>query len=228
MGVSYSLNTGIVHLAATQVDFDRLTTAERQALVGELKSFPAATLKALLPVAFHAWPLVLEALDWQPAEALIASIFRLEQYGNWGYQGNSSDPNKGVIDVTTARQVIAQAGESLAREVLSLIQAADSAPEVTFLYEAVMGWNRAVVEEKVLKHNQLSLKAYGLLPLTDDEAEVKRRYDLITGYTKDAQHKKFGAKRRKNEKAAVKVALANLAQVAGYADADTLQKAMSQ
>lgn len=123
------------------------------------------------------------------------------------------------------RSALAHAGDDLARRVLALLrQAKIGADAVAFLVEAVAGWNRAAVEKGLPKRNQVALRAYGLLPLERGQDEVLERYLFITRFARESRQ--FGPQRQANEQAAAWAALANLAQVAGYADATRLEWAM--
>jgi hypothetical protein len=68
---------------------------------------------------------------------------------------------------------------------------------------------------------QAAVKAFGLLPLPDEEPdrhqEIRRRHDRIREFAKEAEALKKG--RRLNALAAVQVALGHLAQVARYPSA---------
>jgi hypothetical protein len=88
---------------------------------------------------------------------------------------------------------------------------------------ALAGFNRAEVERGLGKHDQTKIKAYGLLPLRYDET-VLERYLALKQLAKAGQ--KYGQQRRANHAAAVKVALANLAQVAGYPERERFELAM--
>src|SRR5690606_35400053 len=89
---------------------------------------------------------------------------------------------------------------------------------------AAAGANRDKVLKSLNKHSQIAIKAYGLLPLERGEEEVLERYLKLQQIARDGQ--KYGAQRRQTHAAAVQAALANLAQLAGYGDADRLELAM--
>jgi hypothetical protein len=116
------------------------------------------------------------------------------------------------------------AGDETTREILQLFRkSGETTTNTVMLIEAVAGWNRDKVIQGLRKHSQIAIKAYGLLPLADDET-VLDRYLALKQSAKDGQ--KFGQQRRATHAAAVRAALANLAQVAGYADAGRLEWAM--
>ncbi|MCM1497189.1 MAG: DUF4132 domain-containing protein [Clostridium sp.] len=87
--------------------------------------------------------------------------------------------------------------------------------------DAVLGkLKKEEVEQKVSdKRNKDLLMAYGLIPL-DDKDDVFRRYLFLQGFLKES--KKFGAQRIASEKAAVEIAMSNLAMNAGYSDVTRL------
>lgn len=73
------------------------------------------------------------------------------------------------------------------------------------------------------KRHQDSVRALGLVPLTD-ERDVLERYQVIQEFLRTS--KKFGALRQQSEKRAAMIALENLARTAGYADPIRLEWAM--
>jgi hypothetical protein len=85
---------------------------------------------------------------------------------------------------------------------------------------AALGRNRAAVLKRV-KHNALEgIAAYGLLPLEPGET-VHDRYATLREVAKRGA--KFGPDRRRSHAHAIELALAHLAQVAGFPDADRLE-----
>lgn len=222
------IDTAIIHLARAGA-FEPASTEERSALIEQLKALPPRTVQRLLPVALPARRLLCEALGWERALPLLDQIVRISGSNQAVYPGeaihNSPDPAVGVLDVGAVRSALAQAGDDLARRALALIrQAKIGADSVTFLIEAAAGWNRAAVEKGLPKRNQVALRAYGLLPLERGQDEVLERYLFITRFARESRQ--FGPQRQANEQAAAQAALANLAQVAGYADATRLEWAM--
>ena len=86
--------------------------------------FPAATLKALLPFSAHGRDLVIEALGWQKAQALItilAATAEVDTGRPWLQDGlaNSGDPTSGVLDVAALHAALEQAGTRLAKQVIA-------------------------------------------------------------------------------------------------------------
>ncbi len=122
---------------------------------------------------------------------------------------------------------LAGAGEDLARRILGGYRKARvGADNATYLLQAAAGSNRAAVVAGLSKHNQLSIKAYGLLPLdpTRLSDDVLERYLRLKECAREAR--RFGAQRQANHLAAVQAGLTNLAQRAGYADAVRLEWGM--
>lgn len=215
--LSETIENAIVHLArATSIP--RASDVEGQAVVAQLREFPEATLQALLPVT-GARRLVCEALGWQ---SVIPFIDWMSTVSGGRDVPNSDDPTVGVVDIEAVRAAFAEAGEERVKHVLKLFREANAGMSNTImLLEAVAGWNRAEVEKRFQKQTQIAIKAYGLLPLERGEAEVLERYLALRESAREGR--KFGAGRRASHTAAVEVALANLAQVAGYADASRLE-----
>ena len=117
-------------------------------------------------------------------------------------------------DLAAIRAAVARAGDDAARKLLAL--------RPRELVCAAMGWNRAAVLKRVKSNALLAVAAYGLLPLADGET-VLDRYLALREVAKRGP--KLGPNRRHSHAAAVDVALAHLAQVAGYPDASRLELA---
>lgn len=228
---SDNIESAVIRLAMAEVS-EPDTLDDRQTFIKQLQSFLTKTLERLLPVAAHSRILICEALGWEKAIPLIDLLVDSANL-HIGYGGfftssdvlNSSDPQSGVINVLAVKTAIDSAGESLTKKILRLFRESKVGVSNTLmLFEAVMGWNRVKVEEGVKKHNQISIKAYGLLPLERGDAEVIERYRALQQAAKDGQ--KFGQQRRANQAAAAQVGLANLVQLAGYADLNRFEWAM--
>jgi Domain of unknown function (DUF4132)/Family of unknown function (DUF5724) len=213
----------VIRLARTD-DVEPLTDADRQALIARLRQFPPQTLKALLPVATHARRVLCEALGWNETLAIveqISDIAEREYSGAGSDVPNAPDPDCGVIDAAVVRAALTRVDPETMRAILRLFSAAKVAQNTAVLIQAVAGWNRADIEKGLKKHRQIAIKAYGLLPLERGTEEVLERYLALQGSAREGQ--KFGAQRRASHAAAVRAALSNLAQVAGYTDASRLE-----
>ncbi|HML49199.1 MAG TPA: DUF5724 domain-containing protein, partial [Clostridia bacterium] len=80
--------------------------------------------------------------------------------------------------------------------------------------------DKADAEKAILeKRNKDQLLAYALIPIAD-KRDTLRRYELIQAFLRQA--KGFGAQRQAGEATAGRIALANLARNAGYADVNRL------
>jgi len=208
-------------------DAEPADPAERKAFIEELRAYPPASLKHLLPVAAHARGVLAEALGLTQALPLIREVLATAGVEtktlSWMSDvRHSTDPTLGVLDVPAAQAAIAEAGTPLAREVLTLFRLAQTGAEnAALLYEAVGGWNRPRVLEGLAKRNQTCVKAYGLLPLQRGDDELIERYTWLKQFTREARQ--WGAKRRATGEAAAEVALANLSQTAGRADLARLE-----
>lgn len=226
--LSDKVESGIVHLATAAV---APASAEEQAEVAaELRAFPAKTLKALLPIAWRAHGAITEALDWQDTLPLIDQIIATAGLEHATVNErpdvrSSSDPQSGVLDVPAVRAALEQAGEQRAREILRLFRSAQiGAGNTVRLIEVLAGRERAWVEKGLAKRNQIAVKAYGLLPLERGLDEVAERYLYLRQFAREASQ--FGPQRQASERAAAQVALANLAQNAGFPDVTRLEWAM--
>lgn len=227
--VRSGVDTLVIHLAQAQLS-DLDTDEKRARFVELLKSYTPSTLKALLSVTKDSHEALLAALGWEDCLPLLDQMLTISQYralkrSNYYMVNdipNSADPTSGLLDVPLARHVLAQAGEAHAREMMDLFRAANVGISNTImLFEALAGWNVAKVRKSAEKRNQMAVKAYGLLPLECGEEEVLERYLFFKQYIKDS--KKFGSERQANEQAAAEVGLGNLAQIAGYGDAERLE-----
>lgn len=214
------IDTLVIHLARVQ-DIVPAEPPDQRALVEELKTFPRSTLKYILPItADDVRTLILRALGWERAQPLIDFILELGRHKFDDFKSdipNSSDPNSGVVDLQRYRSVVELAGMELAWEILVLFHDAgiDLTNTITLL-RAALGDSREKIEKQIRHRYQVALKAYGLLPLQRGPEEVLERYRFIQQFKRES--KKFGAERQATERGAVQTALANLAQVAGYAD----------
>lgn len=91
--------------------------------------------------------------------------------------------------------------------------------------DAVLGkLSREEVEQKVSdKRNKDLVMAYGLIPIVDTE-DICQRYLFLQRFQKESRQ--FGAQRIASEKAAVEIAMSNLAMNAGYSDVTRLSLQM--
>gem|GEM_PF-623922 len=228
-----TVEQAVIRIARAE-DIEPASGEERQQLLAQLREFPQATLKALFGVATHARRLLCEALDWQEALPLVMLVeeFAARRFPSAPYGErismdvpNSTDPLSGVLDVVAVRGALECVPEAVAQEMLALLCKAKAGVENTaMLVRAAGGWNRAAVEQGLKRNGQVSIKAYGLLPLTRGEDEVLERYLRLQKIARVGNA--FIPGRRATHAAAVQAALANLAQVAGYTDAAHLEWAM--
>lgn len=179
-------------------------------------------LHILLPWATHARALLCEVFGW---EAAIPVIAMLEGDSEAPADSEDGDQNtlSDVADVAWMRQAMAQAGDALATRIITLFSDADALSDSAFLAAALWGLNRATVEQKLKRHAYIAIKAYGLLPLQENET-ILQRYLALRRVDKEGQ--KYGNNRRVNHAEAVQVSMAHLAQITGYADVSRLEWAM--
>ena len=197
----------------------------RQGCLSALAKVPAASLEAILVIARpEARPLLCDALDWPEARRLAVLIGEGEIH-DYGIDSsfikesvrNCSDPTNGVLDVTEARAALNEAGDALSNCLFRLFRAARSGVrnQITLL-EAVAGRNREEIEKRRARRHQISVKAFGLLPLERGEDEALERYLWLQQFVHESN--RYGPQQRANEQAAAQVALTNLVQVSGLGD----------
>lgn len=213
------LAAAVIHVAQV-TDTESELAEERLALVAELKTFPASSLKYLLPVAQNSQHILCEALGWQEALPLIQVIASIAHRIN---TSNAGTPDVEVTEVAAFQSALAQSGNALAHEVWTLWRETKVVSNNTvLLIEAIAGWNRAEIEKSLPKRKQLAIKAYGLLPL--ERGDEVLRYLFFKQFALESR--KFGSQRQASEQAAVQTALIYLAQTAGYRDTTRLEWAM--
>lgn len=219
-----TLEQAVIRLARAQ-ESEPADEHERAELARSLRNFPETTLKSLFAVAVHARRVLCLALGWEKVLPLVDLV---ENLASLSFDEGSTDipnsvsPLSGVVDVAAVRGVLANVEDELAEEVLGLLARGKAGVEnAATLVRAVGGWNRASVLKGLKRSGQVSIKAYGLLPLTRGEDEVVERYLELQRQAQLGQ--KFGPSRRATHAAAVEAAIANLAQTGGYRDAAHLK-----
>ncbi len=226
-----AIESATIRLASAE-DVEPVDARDRVRAITELRRLPAASLVHLLPIARHGRRLLCEALGWNqalPLIQLIVDLARIES-ARWRLDGdirNCADPTEGILDVPAARAALAAAGEETSRTILEgFVQSKVQAARAVTLIEALAGWNRDQVLRGFERHQQIAIKAFGLLPLdaVNADTEVLQRYLRLRQSQKDARQ--FGPERQANHEAAVQVGLANLAHVAGMADVTRFEWAM--
>ena len=195
-------------------------------VVERLRRFGSAVLETVLPFSRAARPLVLRALGWEAAEPLLLVVQKIATRpdGQESDIVNSADPTMGVVDRQEIADCLSAAGPLAARLIGRLRDAQVGPGNALTLVEAVAGSNRAAILKSLDKDAQTPIKAYGLLPLERGTDEVVERYLRLKQIHREAR--KFGLERQANTRAAVQVALANLAQTAGFSDATRLEWGM--
>lgn len=116
------------------------------------------------------------------------------------------------VDRDAVFAAVGEAGQDGTRRLLELVPSA--------IVAACLGWNRVEVQKSVRHHSLQGIAAWGMLPLAPGETVLDRYLALRESAKKGA---KLGPNRRHSHAAAVEVALAHLAQVAGMPDADRLE-----
>lgn len=128
----------------------------------------------------------------------------------------------GVLDMRWFREVYAELGperfQSL-HDAAKYIGAGANHRRIQIMTDAVLGkLERGDVLEKIReKRNKDYVLAFGLMPLTE-AGEAFARYDVLQTFLR--QSKQFGPQRRESERKTVAIAMENLAQNAGFADAN--------
>ncbi|MBM3458144.1 MAG: DUF4132 domain-containing protein, partial [Armatimonadetes bacterium] len=204
--------------------------------------------KRLLELACFApqWAAHVEAaLEWEGLEESVWWIHAHTKDDQWRVPGEARDHWKtqtslrtpldsealvsGAVDVAWFQRVYGQLGPERWRE---LDEAAPFASgggghrRAQLFAGAMLGdLNRAELEERIRQKRHLdSVRALGLVPLGEGEAEVLRRYQLLQEFLRGSRQ--FGAQRRESERLAFEVAIQNLARTAGYPDPLRLSWAM--
>lgn len=196
-------------------------------IVSELKRFAPGTLQAALPYGGATRNYILQALDWN---SLITYQDRLFQTAGGRSDAteyhfadipNCDSPEAGVIDRAAVKAILDQVDAKQLKTYQKLMKDADIGLKNTMLlFDAVRGTNRAAIEKSLIRHGQAAIKAYGLLPLESPQ-ELRERYFALKRMHKEASQ--YGAERQANIRAAVQVALTNLAQTAGFSDATRME-----
>lgn len=197
---------------------------ERAATVDALRRMQPATLLMVLPLASSGQPCVLEALGWPGAQALVDLIQQLgdraeleagEDRDHEHDVANSANAISGVIDRREIMRAIEGAGERQARAIIkAFLKCTDEYLNTLTLIQAAAGWNDAAIRKDVERDAQIPLKAYGLLPITRGDEEVRERY-LLLGEA-ESKAAKLNPERSGKARAAAHVGLLNLAFNAGY------------
>jgi Domain of unknown function (DUF4132)/Family of unknown function (DUF5724) len=184
-------------------DPNGLTKKTRKLLVDQLSTFPAKTLKCLLPFAPQARGPLLQALGWERAGPLADALFDFR-------------------DVLSARLAMEQAGDELSDEVIGLF--ASKQLNDSWLVQTIRGQTRRWIEKRLHKHNHSAIIGCGLLPLDRGMGEVLERYLIIRRFERESRG--MGYKGRGSGLGSTVVAMSYLAQTAGFADTRQLEWAM--
>lgn len=139
------------------------------------------------------------------------------------------DREKGCADAEWFHRLHAELGDDRLDRVLKASKYASASGEhkqAELFAHALRG---KVGEDELLtrmheKRHQDAVRAYGLLPLNGDPAELLGRYEVLRAFVSTG--KANGPQRRATETAAVHTALENLARTAGYRDPQRLIWAM--
>ncbi|SDT56538.1 DUF5724 domain-containing protein [Jiangella sp. DSM 45060] len=190
--------------------------------------------------------LIEEYLDWPGFESAVWWVHAHTKDDSWSVDQqireewasavsqrtplDATDLVRGAADVAWFRDVIAQLGEERFGTVLKAAKYASSAgghKRAELFARALLG---QVAEAELLeriegKRHQDSVRALGLLPLTDrDDPALLTRYETLRGFVRT--DRTSGSQRRASETTAVTVGLENLARTAGYRDPQRLIWAM--
>lgn len=139
---------------------------------------------------------------------------------------------EGAVDVAWFQRVYATLGAERWKKVYDAAKYASSGTghaRAKLYADAMLGrvTEEELTQRALVKRYQDAIRALGLLPLPDGEAQfdvVLKRYKTVQEFRRGS--KKFGSQRQANEKLAAGIALDNLARTAGYADPVRLQWAM--
>lgn len=202
-------------------------------VVAALRKVSKEGRAALYPWAGESQSLILRALGLESTEPLRqwlrnhvgADPGHLDQpysAGRGAIFDNSPDPRGDVVDVAALRSTVAAVPAKARQALLAMYTKASQFQGADQLFGAVMGEaDRAKIREAAcVKENQRAIKLLGLLPAAG-ENDVRDRYIALQQLGKQAA--RHGAQRQASQRAAVQVALALLAQVAGDRDAGDLE-----
>lgn len=133
---------------------------------------------------------------------------------------NSEDVEGQVVDQMLLRKALQGVPESLVKAYLLTLKGTEKYHDLVLIVEAFSGLNRERLKKGIVRHGQVALKAYGLLPI-ESKKELLQRYQTFKKSWKTATQ--YGAERQANTRAAVQIGLENLATRAGYSDATRLE-----
>jgi hypothetical protein len=127
----------------------------------------------------------------------------------------SADLDSGFIDRQRLLSVAEKLGEKNIKKILDTFnkRIKIGKKDALFMVEVALGMNEEEVIKKFENRNHLGVKAYGAMA---DKNDVRERYNRLKMFEEET--KQFGIQRSVHEKASAKVALRNLAQVAGFKD----------
>lgn len=193
-------------LEAFQAELSRFSPATRRLVAGcsgVAREYLLATPEASLPPAFEEF------------KKLFLSCNRAIHI----HFDNSPDPTDGVLPVAELSRLAEGLGQDGRAQMLEdFAQIGDAASNALMLLKGLFGIDRKRIEAGLSRMSQAAVKAYGLIPLPAQEPERSRelaeRHARIQSYLEETANLKAG--RRVNSRAAAQVALANLAQVAGF------------
>ncbi|BFM11024.1 hypothetical protein R50072_11770 [Simiduia litorea] len=204
-----------------------LNGEDLQQLTARLKDFKPATLWLVFPFSGKAQKAILSLLKAEvltPFNEFMAQLVRDTPYNSQPQVhafDNSESETSGVVDLQAFNAAIEGIPEKLIKTYFkSLKDSKLGYTRAVYLCEAILGTNRTALEKTIDKHNQIALKALGLLPIKD-ESEAVKRYTTLRRIWKECS--KYGAERQANTRASVAVGLKNLAQRAGYPDVARLE-----
>ena len=201
-------------LNVTEIPKEDLTD-ENLSILNEIKQ---SVVKIALPHCDAAKPILMGVLDMN-------SVFHVERYiKQMDYVANMDNPANGVIKVAELLSLTEQCDKTKLHDYLVDWAKNSDAPkdEITLILSAC-DFDREKIEKKLVRHGQTAIKAYGLFPLKGKD-ELRERYLAFKTMHKDA--KQYGTERTANTRAAVAAGLSNLAQVAGFTDANRMEWAL--
>lgn len=182
------------------------------------------------------WPGIASAVWWLHAHTPvdtydISSRIRAERSREIQQRTPVSDEDRerGCADAEWFHRFHAELGDDRLDQVLKASKYASAAGEHKQAELFANTLRGTVSEDELLprmheKRHQDAVRAYGLLPLSGDPAELLRRYEVLRAFVSTG--KTNGPQRRATETAAVHTALENLARTAGYRDPQRLIWAM--
>ncbi|MFK7993120.1 MAG: DUF4132 domain-containing protein [Granulosicoccus sp.] len=207
------------------LDIRKLSKKDKlESIKNQLASFDKKVLTIALPHCGAAKEIMMEFLGMKPLIGIDHFIQQLREGHDNDQIYNCEDPTNGVIDLP---KLLALANacdpQHLSGFLLEYAKKPDAPKDELMLVKAACDIERDKTEKALVRHGQTAIKAYGLYPVKD-KSELQTRYLKFKSMHKEASQ--YGSERCANTRAAVAAGLSNLAQSAGFTDANRMEWAL--